>query len=124
MSGAPCFTHHDAMEPDVSPDTASLLSPRDASHELVHLTRFRVGSDQRPDVVRVARSTASRARLADGVVWQLLVELEDGDWLDISITGPGVVEAEDAAYLTLAEGIVGEESGTVVAIAVSDHRFK
>lgn len=46
---------------------------------------------------------------------RLLVELDDGDWLEISITSPDLPPDDDSPYLDLANGIIREEDGVIVA---------
>ena len=80
----------------------------------VHLTRFTVHSHQLSELVRAGRIAALAASDSTSTI-RLLVELDDGDWLDISITGPNNPPDEDFPYLELADGIVGDEDGAIIA---------
>jgi hypothetical protein len=83
----------------------------------VDLTRFTIGPDRRAELVEPARSPLV-PELPTGCDWELLVELEDGDWLQISITRPGTSSDDASAYLDLAEGLLGDEEGVLIACAL------
>ena len=90
------------------------LVPHDAvMPRTVHLTRFTIRPDRRSELVVSAQSagSASAAPWPDGT---LLVELDDGDWLAVSITS-GEHAVEELGSVDLAEGIAGDESGVIVA---------
>ncbi|MGH9081622.1 MAG: hypothetical protein ACRDYE_16360 [Acidimicrobiales bacterium] len=84
----------------------------------VHLTRFTIHPERRAELVDRAPSRASSAAGHLRSDWQLLVELEDGDWLDISITSPGQGSDDASGYLDLADGILGDEDGEIVGCAL------
>jgi hypothetical protein len=84
----------------------------------VDLTRFTIRPDRRATLVDVACAAASSTEVPQGSDWELLVELEDGDWLQISITRPGTSSDDASAYLDLAEGLLGDEEGVLIACAL------
>lgn len=65
----------------------------------------------------MARAAASTPGVAKATECTLLVALDDGDWLEIVITPGRDGPITDAAYLTMADGIVGDEDGTIIALA-------
>jgi hypothetical protein len=86
----------------------------------VHLTRFTIHPDRRAELVEAATSPVSSTEVRVGSHWKLLVALEDGDWLEISIKGAECSSDDASSYLDLADGIVGDEDGTIVHCARSD----
>ena len=99
-------------------------APRSAEAEArasVRLTRFRIHPDRRSELVDAACSPAL-PEMPTGCCWELLVELEDGDWLLISITGHEQSSDETSAHLELADGIVGDEDGAVLSCALVEHK--
>lgn len=87
----------------------------------VRLIRFTIHPERRGELVDAAPSPVSSGGMLLGSGWRLLVELEDGDWLDVSITGSGRGSDDGSAYLDLADGILGDEEGVVVGCARVDH---
>jgi hypothetical protein len=86
----------------------------------VHLTRFTIPPERRAELVEATWSPASSTEVPSGSNWKLLVELEDGDWLEIAITSAGQSSDDTSPCLDLAEGIVGDEDGAVVGCARVD----
>jgi hypothetical protein len=83
----------------------------------VRLTRFTVPADRRAELVGAARALAASLPVTKVTECTFVVALDDGDWLEILITTGGHEPTSDAPYLTLANGIVGDEDGTIVVLA-------
>jgi len=81
----------------------------------VHLTRFTIHPERRRELIDAARSHVSSSGEGPSESdWELLVELEDGDWLQISVTNSRQSVNESSAYLDLTESILGDEDGWLV----------
>jgi hypothetical protein len=84
--------------------------------QFVHVTRFTVPPGRRAELIEAANSFASSTVVPlERAEYRLLVELEDGAWLNISIANTHPQAVEEPTYLDLAEGILGDEEGVVVA---------
>lgn len=116
MFGAHFVAHTTAMDlsPRLRPNLQEGSDP-DGSARSVQLTRFAIHPDRRSELLSVAHAKGCPpAPISPNGT--LLVELEDGDWLAISISAREM-PVEDFAYLDLAEGILGDEAGVLVAVA-------
>ncbi|MBO0728529.1 MAG: hypothetical protein J2P57_04670 [Acidimicrobiaceae bacterium] len=109
------------MEPVPSPPASPLLFPDAPSAArgvggFVRLTRFRLPPARCAELVDAARGMAwSRpTRLLPACA--LLVALDDGDWLEIAVSSARPDPSSDANYVGLAEQIVGDEDGAIVAL--------
>jgi hypothetical protein len=108
------------MDCEPSPPTPPKVLPEGfEAAGFVRLTRFTIPPDQRAELVNAAVAMASAPSMAKVTECALLVALDDGDWLEILITTGRGKPIIDAAYLNLAQGIVGDEDGTIVALAGS-----
>lgn len=106
------------MDCEPSPPTRPGSLPDGAeAARFVRLTRFTVPPDQQADLVDAARAVTPSPAMAQVTECTLLVALDDGDWLEILITTDRDGPTSDAAYLNLAQGIVGDEDGTIITVA-------
>jgi hypothetical protein len=100
------------MNPQPQQASRTLTSPeQNRPLGVVRLTRFTIHSDRRADLLQAAQTTAGGCT---GPPRRLLIELDNGDWLDINITDTAT-PPDDFPYLHLAHGIVGDEDGTIHA---------
>jgi hypothetical protein len=106
------------MDRDSSPPTLpGALANETEATGFLRLTRFTVPPDRRPELVDAVRAMTPVRAMAKVAECTLLVALDDGPWLEILLTTDHDGLASDAAYLNLAQGIVGDEDGTIIAVA-------
>ena len=105
----------DMDSPPAHSDHAGPISEADGPLEKVHLTRFTVPPDRRSELIRAGRAGAPPGARPEGSTRRLLIELDNGDLLYVSVTSPHLPADDNFPYLDFAGGIVGEEDGVIVA---------